>query len=139
MSDLGQHYRRLRAFRPLLFQSAHHVANNPSIGEALPASLVAHLLFSRAPVDMQSPHTAAGWSVSRYVSWLLDYPEESDRLRFIQGTLVAYAKSAQARGVREYAAVYPVLLTLVNAHLNAASSTDEEANVETEVSAGEGF
>jgi hypothetical protein len=42
--------------RPLLFQTAEDISNNPALGESLPHSLVLHHLFSQGPSDLRSPH-----------------------------------------------------------------------------------
>jgi len=76
VSDLGATYRLLRAYRPLLFQSDQAIGDSPLIGEVLPHSLVLHFLFSRAPLDMRSPHQVTRLDRSRsfLVSFFFAYP-----------------------------------------------------------------
>ncbi len=114
MSDVGIAYRRLRTFRPLLFQTVDTIVDYPGVGDCLPISLVVHHLFSRAPSELLSPHQAATWSIGRYSNWLLSHPAEADRLQFIRGAVDAYAKLVHSKGARTYCAVYPVMTKLLS-------------------------
>ncbi|XP_042191075.1 conserved oligomeric Golgi complex subunit 5 [Callorhinchus milii] len=113
VSDLGKSYRLLRSFRPLLFQTSEHMANSPAVGDIVPYSSILHFLFTRAPPELKSPHQRAEWSVARYSQWLDDHPAEKDRLVLIRGALEAYVQSVRAREGKEFAAVYPIMLQLL--------------------------
>lgn len=113
VADLGKSYKLLRSFRPLLFQSAEHIATNPAVGESLPHSIVLHHLFSQAPADLKSPHEVAGWSLSYYFQWLDKHESENERLALISGTLEAYVQSVRAKGEKEFATIYPILLKVL--------------------------
>ncbi|XP_076861700.1 conserved oligomeric Golgi complex subunit 5 [Brachyhypopomus gauderio] len=113
VSDLGRAYRLLRAFRPLLFQTSEHIASSQAVGELIPYSTVLHLLFTRAPAELKSPHQRAEWSIARYSQWLDDHPSEKDRLTLIRGALEAYVHSVRARQGKNFAPVYPVMLQLL--------------------------
>ncbi|GFR70305.1 conserved oligomeric Golgi complex subunit 5 [Elysia marginata] len=112
-ADLGKAYRLLRAFRPLLFQTAEHIAQSPALGEVLPYSTTIHFLFARAPPELKSPHQVSDWSVSRYSQWLDDHPLETDRLKIIKGALESYARLVRQRQSKEYAPVYPIMLEML--------------------------
>lgn len=66
---LGTPFRMLRAFRPLLFVDTAHLATSPLLGE-LPASIVLHQLYSRAPASLQSPAERSGLAPAQYSAWL---------------------------------------------------------------------
>lgn len=55
VSDLEATYETMRAVRPLLFESAEGIANNPAVGVTVPYSLVIHLLISMSSEEMPSP------------------------------------------------------------------------------------
>jgi hypothetical protein len=55
----------------------------------------------------------SGWGISRYITWLVDHPHESDRLQLIQGALEHYVASTRARREKSYAFPYPILLELL--------------------------
>ncbi|GFO07452.1 conserved oligomeric Golgi complex subunit 5 [Plakobranchus ocellatus] len=112
-ADLGKAYRLLRAFRPLLFQTAEHISQSPALGEILPYSTTIHFLFARAPSELKSPHQVSDWSVSRYSQWLDDHPLETDRLKIIKGALESYARLVRQRQSKEYTPVYPVMLEML--------------------------
>jgi len=54
--DLGKHYKILKAFRALLVLNTDEFQNNSAVGDVVPYDVVLHHLFSRAPIEMQSPH-----------------------------------------------------------------------------------
>ncbi|KAK6993674.1 conserved oligomeric Golgi complex subunit 5 [Biomphalaria glabrata] len=117
-ADLGKSYRLLRAFRPLLFQTPEHISQSPALGEIIPYSTVLQFLFARAPSELKSPHQVSDWSVIRYSQWLDDHTAETDRLKIIKGALEAYAKLIRQKQGKEYTAVYPIMLDLLQRGLH---------------------
>lgn len=115
VSDLGKSYKLLRSFRPLLFQTSEDIVGNPALGESLPHSVVLHHLFSRAPSELKSPHEVAGWSLGFYSQWLDEHTSEEEKLALIRGTLEAYVQSVRSRGEKEFAAIYPIMLRILQA------------------------
>jgi len=99
--------------RPLLFQSNDAIAHSPAVGEIIPHSLILHFLFSRAPLELKSPHQAVNWSLSRYSHWLDEHDNEKDRLIFIKGGLESYVQSVKANSIKEFAPVYPIMIDLL--------------------------
>lgn len=119
MSELGKPYRMLRAFRPTLFQTPEHIIQSSAVGDTLPYSTVLHVLFSRAPPEIRSPHQTADWSLAHFSKWLDDHPSEADRLELIKGALESYVNSIRQRQGKEFAPIYPVMLrALQNATQN---------------------
>ncbi|KAG5451960.1 Conserved oligomeric Golgi complex subunit [Clonorchis sinensis] len=108
---------KLRAFRPVLLADSDQILRaymqqktEPTLNVAqLPPSLVCQHLFSRAPDEIRSPHDTAGWSTTRYISWVLARSDESERLTFLRNGLAAYAHEVQIRQQRQYPAMYLVL------------------------------
>lgn len=54
--DLGKHYKILKSFRSLLILSPEEFINNAAVGDVVPYDIVLHHLFSRAPLEIRSPH-----------------------------------------------------------------------------------
>jgi hypothetical protein len=54
--DLGKHFKILKAFRSLLILNTEEFQNNTIVGDVVPYDIVLHHLFSRAPIEMRSPH-----------------------------------------------------------------------------------
>jgi hypothetical protein len=54
--DLGKHYKILKAFRSLLVLNPEDFQNNSAVGDVVPYDIVLHHLFSRAPMEINSPH-----------------------------------------------------------------------------------
>ncbi|XP_048741093.2 conserved oligomeric Golgi complex subunit 5-like isoform X2 [Ostrea edulis] len=121
VSDLGNHYKLLRAFKPMLFQQAEHISKSQAIGDIIPYSTILHFLFGRAPLDMKSPHQSADWSISRYSQWLEDHPSEKDRLTLIKGALEGYVNQMKSRQAKEFAKIYPIMLDLLQKGLQTCS------------------
>lgn len=114
---LGQGYRLLRAFRALLFLSPHDVAVYPGLGSSLPYSTALHLVMSRCPPSLPSPHSSLGWSLARYSAWLEDHRGERERLLLVQGALEAYVAAAKARQDKAFVTEYPLLMEMLAAGL----------------------
>jgi len=83
------------------------------IGDPLPYSYTLNYLFSRAPLEMRSPHQVQGWSEKEYSDWMDKHLLEKDRLAFIQATLDTYAKRVRSQGQSRYAPIYPVMVELL--------------------------
>jgi hypothetical protein len=54
--DLGKHYKILKAFRSLLILNIEEFENNSAVGDVVPYDIVLQHLFSRAPIELRSPH-----------------------------------------------------------------------------------
>ncbi|XP_039251154.2 conserved oligomeric Golgi complex subunit 5-like [Styela clava] len=113
MSELGAPYRILRAFRPLLFVTDAGISESPSVGEVIPYSTVIHYLFSRAPDEFRSSHKVMDWSLSRYSKWMDEHKTEKERLNMLRGTIEHYVNSVKSRQGTEFAAIYPIMLGLL--------------------------
>ncbi|XP_023219399.1 conserved oligomeric Golgi complex subunit 5-like [Centruroides sculpturatus] len=120
IGDLGKHYKMLRSFRPLLFQTPSHISQSPVLGEIIPYSIALQFLFSRAP-DINSPHEVAGWSIEYYSKWLDEHMSEKERLALIRGTLEAYVQSVRQRQGKEFCQMYPILLQILQQALHHES------------------
>ncbi|CAF3433686.1 unnamed protein product [Rotaria sp. Silwood1] len=113
LTDLGKHYKILKAFRSLLILNAEEFQNNSAIGDVVPYDIVLHHLFSRAPIEMRSPHQAMNWSISRYIQWLDEHPNMTDRLAMIKGTLETYVQTVRNRQQKEFAPIYVIILNIL--------------------------
>ena len=56
LTDLGKHYKILKAFRSLLILNTEELANHFAVGDVVPYDIVLQHLFSRAPNELRSPH-----------------------------------------------------------------------------------
>ncbi|ESO02463.1 hypothetical protein HELRODRAFT_188714 [Helobdella robusta] len=119
MADLGRSYRLVRTVRPMLFQAPETIVQSPSLGDSVPVSLVLNMLFSRGHPNLRPAYQTAGWNCSRYSKWLDDHPNEKDRLHFIRGSLESYALSITNRGGKEFVAIYPYMIELLQKGLTS--------------------
>ncbi len=116
MDKTGQ---KLAAFKQLVLMNAEDMAGwNFKEETGLSASTVLHVLFARSPPEIKSPHESAGWSITRYSTWLEDHPADSDRLQLIQGALESYVASTRLRKEKSFAFPYNIMLGI----LKSASS-----------------
>ncbi|KAA3679388.1 conserved oligomeric Golgi complex subunit 5, partial [Paragonimus westermani] len=110
-------YARLRAFRPILLAETERIADafisrSEQISgarldiENLPPSLVCQHLFSRAPAEIRPPHSATGWSTTRYIAWALAQTEDAERMEFLRNGLTIYTREVHVRQQREYPPIY---------------------------------
>uniref|UniRef100_A0A1D2AB00 Uncharacterized protein n=2 Tax=Auxenochlorella protothecoides TaxID=3075 RepID=A0A1D2AB00_AUXPR len=120
---------RLRAFRRALFMDAAALgagaaaaaagggkgvaggkAAGPQAGE-LPPSVVLHLLFSRAPAAVASPHARQGLTPAQYSLWLDDH-SEAEALAFIAAAVMAGEAALKQRGQGEDATLAAMRMVL---------------------------
>jgi len=90
ISDLGDAYKLLKAFRQLLFQSLDEIKINSAIGDSLPYIVVLHFLCSKASHEFRPPHVIEGWTLSEYSSWLDSNTDESEVLKLFETSLNSF-------------------------------------------------
>ncbi|XP_063217886.1 conserved oligomeric Golgi complex subunit 5 [Bacillus rossius redtenbacheri] len=113
LSAMGQSYRLLRSFRPLLFQTVEDISLCPALGEVVPYSLVLLSLFARGPPELPSPHQSANWSVSHFSQWLDAHCSERERLELMSGALQRYQQTVRQKGDTSFHPVYPIMISLL--------------------------
>ncbi|KAK9840386.1 hypothetical protein WJX74_009033 [Apatococcus lobatus] len=111
LEALGRPLQVLRAFRPLLFLDTASLPDSPLLAE-LPASVVLHHLFSRAPAELKSPHARSNITPAQYSLWLDDH-SRPETLRGVRAALDACAPAA--KGQPGFDDVYPLMLKLASA------------------------
>ncbi len=102
----------LKNFRQMLLAKPEEMQEILKSSPSLSVSAL-HVLFSYGPPELKSPHESAGWSLSRYCSWLEDHKDESERLQLIQGTLESYVAATRARQEKAYAYPYTIMLAIL--------------------------
>ncbi|KAJ4833599.1 Conserved oligomeric Golgi complex subunit [Turnera subulata] len=110
VEQLGQPYRALRAFRPLIFLETSQLADSPLLQD-LPPSVILHHLYSRGPDELQSPLQRNKLTLHQYSLWL-DSQGEDQIWKGIKATLDDYAAKVRSRGDKEFSPVYPLMLRL---------------------------
>ncbi|XP_041980920.1 conserved oligomeric Golgi complex subunit 5 [Aricia agestis] len=113
ITELGDHYRRLKALGLLLEKTPREIARGQYEGAALPYSLVMMYLFSHGGAELVAPHACAGWTAARLMQWLDAHRDERDRLEFVAGALQRYQNHVRQNQIAHYDEVYPVLLQLL--------------------------
>ncbi|XP_045450401.1 conserved oligomeric Golgi complex subunit 5 [Melitaea cinxia] len=113
ISELGDHYRQLKALYLLLEKTPQEIAKSQHEGAALPHSLVMMFLFAHGGQQLLAPHTCAGWNIQRLIQWLDSHKNERDRLEFVAGSLQRYQNHIRQNQIATYDEVYPVLLQLL--------------------------
>ena len=106
--------KELSVFKGLVGLKAEDFPNSEALkGKLIKSSTALHMLFSQAPSEMKLPHESAGWSLSRYSTWLDEHQDEHSRLQFIQGALESYVASTRARNEKSYAYPYNIMLKVL--------------------------
>ncbi|KAK2722368.1 conserved oligomeric Golgi complex subunit 5-like [Artemia franciscana] len=117
LSESGQSYKAVKAFKSMLFNTLEDLVQSPLIGEVVPYSVVLHFIFAQSPPVLKSPHQTANWSITKYSQWLDEHQNEKDRLLLVRGALDAYAHGAKAKNVK-LLGEFEIMLQLVEKGLN---------------------
>jgi len=56
LSESGQSYKAVKAFKSMLFNTLEDLVQSPLIGEVVPYSVVLHFIFAQSPPVLKSPH-----------------------------------------------------------------------------------
>ncbi|BGP09947.1 hypothetical protein JCM10049v2_005825 [Rhodotorula toruloides] len=77
LGNMGDQFKALRAFRPLLFLDLPSLAD-PTRTSDIPTLILLHHLLSRAnlPNALPLPYELHGWTEAEYVRWLNEHREE---------------------------------------------------------------
>ncbi|XP_063829873.1 conserved oligomeric Golgi complex subunit 5 [Ostrinia nubilalis] len=113
VTELGDHYRQLKALNLILERTPQEIAKSQSEGACLPYSLVSMFLFSYAGPQLLAPHACAGWNIQQLTQWLDTHKNEKERLEFVAGALQRYQNHVRQNQIQTYDEVYPVLVQLL--------------------------
>ncbi|CAK1581311.1 unnamed protein product [Parnassius mnemosyne] len=113
ITELGDHYRQLKALQLLFGKTPQEIAKSQCEGASLPYSMVMMFLFSFAGPQLIAPHTCAGWNIQKLMHWLDSHRNEWDRLEFVAGALQRYQNHVRQSQIVAYDEVYPILLQLL--------------------------
>ena len=117
--QLGAPLRALRAFRRLLFTETDELVEGSAVLKDLPRVAVLHHLFSRAPVQLESPHTRSKLSPTQYSLWL-DEHSQGEAIKFAR--TAAEAGAAKMAGNPEGTKIVTIIKKLSPATLMASST-----------------
>ncbi|KAL8280428.1 hypothetical protein RQP46_007076 [Phenoliferia psychrophenolica] len=91
LSSMGDQFKALRAFRPLLFLDNTQLTL-PAHTNDVPTLILLHHILSRSVLPL--PHQTHGWTEAEYVRWLNEHGE-SDRLMLVERALAAWEKDGR--------------------------------------------
>ncbi|GAA6016444.1 hypothetical protein JCM11491_002415 [Sporobolomyces phaffii] len=112
LQDMGDQFKALRAFRPLLFLDTRSLLV-PSSTASIPTLILLHHLISRSPIPL--PHQHHAWTPAEYVRWLNEHGER-DRVAMIDQVFRAWrddrarAAAGDDDGDREWAQMVQTVL-----------------------------
>ncbi|GAA6026653.1 hypothetical protein JCM8202_000464 [Rhodotorula sphaerocarpa] len=86
LNSMGDQFKAVRAFRPLLFRDLSALgdpsgASGPSGTNDVPTLILLHHLLARGGLAL--PHQLRGWSETEYVRWLNEHQEE-ERIALVE-------------------------------------------------------
>ncbi|KAI9193313.1 Golgi transport complex subunit 5-domain-containing protein [Polychytrium aggregatum] len=116
-TDIGDCYRALKAFKPLLFLDLGQISTSKPIS-AIPPILLVHHLFTRAHPLIPLPTVFCHWSEQQYSEWL-DAQEPKQAILLLEKCLGQYVDEANRKGEKEYCVVYPAIRMVINSALEA--------------------
>ncbi|KAI6680421.1 hypothetical protein NL676_034302 [Syzygium grande] len=106
--QLGEPYRALRAFRPLVSLETSQLGAASPLLQDMPVSVLHHL-YTRGPDDLQSPMQRNRLTPLQYSLWM-DSQGEDQIWEGVKATLDDYATKVRARGDKELSPVYTLML-----------------------------
>ncbi|GAA6033903.1 hypothetical protein JCM8097_000395 [Rhodosporidiobolus ruineniae] len=85
LKGMGDQFKALRAFRPLLFLDLSSLAE-PAHTADVPNLILLHHLLARSSPLLQLPYEHHGWSEAEYVRWLNEHGEK-ERIGMVEGVV----------------------------------------------------
>lgn len=124
LTDLGSHYKHLKAFRTLLkLDSTEIIENEASLSKVLDESLPYHVLlqylFAYAPTELRSPHQSLDWPLAKYSDWLDKHANEKERLMVTKTCLETYVNLVRQKKEKKFAPIYPIMFRLLEKGLQS--------------------
>ncbi|KAM0751898.1 hypothetical protein T439DRAFT_325092 [Meredithblackwellia eburnea MCA 4105] len=92
LSSMGDQFKALRAFRPLLFLTNDQLAS-PQHTNDVPTLILLHHILSRSDT-LKLPHLVHGWTEAEYVRWLNEHGE-AERMKLVEGVLEKWEKEGR--------------------------------------------
>jgi hypothetical protein len=90
LQEMGDQFKALRAFRPLLFLPTQELVQHSQ--SSVPTLIVLHHLISRSNGKILLPNQFYNWNQKEYVRWLNEHTEQ-DRLGMIRKVIVEQGSS----------------------------------------------
>ncbi|ORY73872.1 Golgi transport complex subunit 5-domain-containing protein [Leucosporidium creatinivorum] len=96
LASMGDQFKALRAFRPLLFLEDSALSSLTQTTD-VPALILLHHILSRSSLPL--PHQVHGWSEAEYVRWLNEHGEK-ERIKVVEG-VVRKSEEGRESGAEE--------------------------------------
>ncbi|GAA5884930.1 hypothetical protein JCM3774_004581, partial [Rhodotorula dairenensis] len=80
LNSMGDQFKAVRAFRPLLFRELSTLGDATLTGD-VPTLILLHHVLARGGLAL--PHQVRGWTETEYVRWLNEHQEE-ERIRLVE-------------------------------------------------------
>ncbi|BGP41947.1 hypothetical protein JCM10449v2_005944 [Rhodotorula kratochvilovae] len=97
LSSMGDQFKALRAFRPLLFLDLSALADPPQTADVPTLILLQHLLARAGIAALPLPYEVHGWTEAEYVRWLNEHHEE-ERMGLIEGVVRRWEERGREGG-----------------------------------------
>ncbi|GAA5902669.1 uncharacterized protein JCM6883_007203 [Sporobolomyces salmoneus] len=95
LQEMGDQFKALRAFRPLLFLDTPSLLS-PSQTSSVPTLILLHHLLSRSP-SIPLPHKHFGWTQVEYVRWLNEHGE-GERVGMLERVVGDWEREKKGEG-----------------------------------------
>ncbi|GAA5842073.1 hypothetical protein JCM11251_002004 [Rhodosporidiobolus azoricus] len=108
LSGMGDQFKALRAFRPLLFLDFPSLSN-PSKTADVPNLILLHHILARSSPSLPLPYEQHSWTEAEYVRWLNEHGEK-DRIGMVEGVVKRWEKEGEKEEGKEAAEVLRAVL-----------------------------
>ncbi|GAA5977892.1 hypothetical protein JCM10908_005134 [Rhodotorula pacifica] len=93
LNSMGDQFKAVRAFRPLLFRDLSDLGDASQTGD-VPTLILLHHILARGGLAL--PHQVRNWSETEYVRWLNEH-QEDERIRLIEEVVEREKKQRAAK------------------------------------------
>ncbi|GAA6004235.1 hypothetical protein JCM10207_002497 [Rhodosporidiobolus poonsookiae] len=107
LAGMGDQFKALRAFRPLLFLDLAALAV-PSQTADVPNLILLHHVLARASPALPLPYEQHGWTEAEYVRWLNEHGER-ERVGMVEGVVQKWEEAGRVEGSEAVEIVRKVL------------------------------
>ncbi|GAA5877371.1 hypothetical protein JCM8547_003010 [Rhodosporidiobolus lusitaniae] len=96
LKGMGDQFKALRAFRPLLFLDVAALSS-PTHTADVPNLILLHHIISRSSPALRLPNEEHGWTEAEYVRWLNEHGEK-ERVGMVEGVVRRWEESGKEEG-----------------------------------------
>ncbi|GAA5983475.1 hypothetical protein JCM11641_005821 [Rhodosporidiobolus odoratus] len=108
LAGMGDQFKALRAFRPLLFLDLASLSS-PTQTSDIPNLILLHHILARSSPSLPLPYEQHGWTEAEYVRWLNEHGER-ERVGMVEGVVSKWEEEGEREEGREGVELLKIVL-----------------------------